>query len=88
MIKPAMDDEKDLQRKYIAMARRYGYPAAFIISPSVRYFDLPGTKDEAAIRRIMSKEGKTRDEAEEIHHGVTRGLKNKGRKVKTDFYLG
>ena len=70
------------------MARRYGYPAAFIISPSVRYFDLPGTKDEAAIRRIMSKEGKTRDEAEEIHHGVTRGLKSKRRKVKTDFYLG
>jgi len=75
MIKPAMDDEKDLQRKYVSMARRYGYPAAFIISPSVRYFDLPGTKDEAGIRKIMKEQGKTREEASDIHYQVRKKVK-------------
>ena len=57
------------------MARRYGYPAAFIVSPATRYFDLPGTKDEAAIRRIMKEQGKTRDEAESIHFQVAEKIK-------------
>jgi hypothetical protein len=70
-----MDEEKELQRKYISMARRYGYPSAFIISPSTRYFDLPGTKDEAAIRKIMKEQGKTRDEAHDIHHQVVKKVK-------------
>jgi hypothetical protein len=77
LVKPAMDEEKELQRKYISMARRYGYPSAFIISPSTRYFDLPGTKDDAAVRRIMKEEGKTREEAEDIHHYVVHGVKSK-----------
>jgi hypothetical protein len=64
LVKPAMDEDKELQRKYISMSRRYGYPAAFVIPPSTRYFDLPGTKDDAAIRKIMKEQGKTRDEAE------------------------
>jgi hypothetical protein len=80
LVKPAMDEEKELQRKYVTMARRYGYPAAFIISPSVRYFDLPGTKDEAGIRKIMKEQGKTREEASDIHYQVRR-------KVKSSFYL-
>jgi hypothetical protein len=75
LVKPAMDEEKELQRKYISMARRYGYPSAFIISPSTRYFDLPGTKDEAAIRRIMKEQGKTRDEAHDIHYQVVKKVK-------------
>lgn len=75
LVKPALDEEKQIQRKYVAMARRYGYPAAFIIPPSTRYFDLPGTKDEAAIRKIMKEQGKTRDEAESIHYHVAKKVK-------------
>ena len=82
MVKPAMDEDKELQRKYVAMSRRYGYPAAFVIPPSTRYFDLPGTKDDAAIRKIMKEEGKTREEAEDIHHYVVHGVKSKKQKQK------
>jgi len=75
LVKPALDEEKQIQRKYVSMARRYGYPSAFIIPPSTRYFDLPGTKDDAAIRKIMKEQGKTRDEAESIHYHVAGKVK-------------
>jgi hypothetical protein len=72
LVKPALDEEKQLQKKYISMSRRYGYPAAFIIPPSTRYFDLPGTMDEAAIRKIMKERGKTYEEAYDIHNQVAK----------------
>jgi len=72
LVKPALDEEKQLQKKYISMSRRYGYPAAFIIPQSTRYFDLPGTMDEAAIRKIMKERGKTYDEASDIHNQVAK----------------
>ena len=75
LVKPAMDEEKELQRKYVSMARRYGFPAAFIVSPSTRYFDLPGTMDDAAVRKIMKEQGKTREEAESIHFHVAGKVK-------------
>ena len=75
LVKPAMDEEKELQRKYISMARRYGFPSAFIVSPATRYFDLPGTMDDAAVRKIMKEQGKTREEAESIHFHVAGKVK-------------
>ena len=72
LVKPALDEEKQLQKKYISMSRRYGYPAAFVIPPSTRYFDLPGTMDEAAIRKIMKERGKTYEEAYDIHNQVAK----------------
>ena len=72
LVKPALDEEKQLQKKYISMSRRYGYPAAFIIPQSTRYFDLPGTMDEAAIRKIMKERGKTYEEASDIHNQVAK----------------
>ena len=64
------------------MSRRYGYPAAFVIPPSTRYFDLPGTMDEAAIRKIMKERGKTYEEAYDIHHQVAKRQTRKSRVSK------
>ena len=76
------EEEKQLQKKYISMSRRYGYPAAFVIPPSTRYFDLPGTMDEAAIRKIMKERGKTYDEASGIHNQVAKKQARKPRVSK------
>ena len=66
LVQPALDSDKFIKTKYLRMAKRYGYPPALIVTPSVSWEDLPGGKDELQIQRVMKRKGLTRDEAEKV----------------------
>ena len=66
LVQPALDSDKFIKTKYLRMAKRYGYPPALIVTPSISWEDLPGGKDELQIQRVMKRKGLTRDEAEKV----------------------